>query len=74
MLIKQQQIPVIWAKNIVEDVNWIDKAIAMITTEKVFITIDLDGLDPSLMPGVGTPEPGGLELVRAKQILAGCIH
>ena len=26
----------------------------------VYITIDLDGLDPSIMPSVGTPEPGGL--------------
>ncbi|OQW99717.1 MAG: agmatinase [Desulfobacteraceae bacterium A6] len=28
--------------------------------EKVYITIDLDGLDPSILPGTGTPEPGGL--------------
>lgn len=28
--------------------------------EKVYITIDLDGLDPSVLPGTGTPEPGGL--------------
>ena len=59
-LIKQQKIPVIWAREIAGDSNWIDRAIAKIATEKVFITIDLDGLDPSLMPGVGTPEPGGL--------------
>lgn len=26
----------------------------------VFITFDLDGLDPSILPGTGTPEPGGL--------------
>jgi agmatinase len=26
----------------------------------VYITLDLDVFDPSLMPGVGTPEPGGL--------------
>lgn len=29
-------------------------------TEDVFITIDLDIFDPSIMPAVGTPEPGGL--------------
>jgi agmatinase len=29
-------------------------------SEKVYITIDLDGLDPSVIPGTGTPEPGGL--------------
>lgn len=28
--------------------------------EKVYITVDLDGLDPSAVPGVSTPEPGGL--------------
>lgn len=27
---------------------------------RVYLTIDLDGLDPSIMPAVGTPEPGGL--------------
>ena len=26
----------------------------------VYITLDLDAMDPSLIPGVGTPEPGGL--------------
>ena len=59
-LIRQQQIPVVWAKNIYQQSDWIEQAISCITTDKVFITIDLDGLDPSLMPGVGTPEPGGL--------------
>ncbi len=28
--------------------------------ENIYITIDVDGLDPSIMPGTGTPEPGGL--------------
>lgn len=28
--------------------------------EKVYVTIDMDGFDPSIAPGVGTPEPGGL--------------
>lgn len=59
-LIEQKQIPVIWAKDIYQNSDWIEKAIAQIATEKVFITIDLDGLNPDTMPGVGTPEPGGL--------------
>lgn len=29
-------------------------------TENVYITIDADGFDPSIIPGTGTPEPGGL--------------
>ena len=36
------------------------KAIDMLS-ENVYITIDLDVLDPSLMPSTGTPEPGGPE-------------
>jgi agmatinase len=30
-------------------------------TRNVYITIDLDVLDPSIMPSTGTPEPGGLD-------------
>jgi agmatinase len=29
-------------------------------TDDIYITIDLDGFDPSVIPAVGTPEPGGL--------------
>ena len=39
--------------------DWIDRIIRRLP-EKVYITIDLDGLDPSVIPGTGTPEPGGL--------------
>jgi agmatinase len=28
--------------------------------EEIYLTIDVDGLDPSIIPGTGTPEPGGL--------------
>lgn len=28
--------------------------------DKVYVTVDIDGFDPSLVPGTGTPEPGGL--------------
>ncbi|NJN74053.1 MAG: agmatinase [Limnothrix sp. RL_2_0] len=60
-LVAAKNIPVIWAWDIQQNPDWITEAIAKITTEKVFITIDLDGLDPSLIGGVGTPEPGGLD-------------
>jgi agmatinase len=36
--------------------------------KRVFFTIDLDGLDPSIMPAVGTPEPGGLSWERMLEI------
>ena len=37
--------------------------------EKVYITIDVDGLDPSIMPATGTPEPGGLNWFQLFQCL-----
>lgn len=58
--IARQQLPVVWARDAAAGTGWIERALASIETERVFITIDLDGLDPGLMPGVGTPEPGGL--------------
>ncbi len=39
----------------------IEAVLATLTAEYVYITIDLDGLDPSIVPAVGTPVPGGLE-------------
>lgn len=41
------------------DDSWMDAAISQMT-DNVFITLDLDALDPSIMPSTGTPEPGGL--------------
>ena len=39
--------------------EWIKKIVDQLP-EHVYMTIDLDGLDPSVLPGTGTPEPGGL--------------
>jgi agmatinase len=38
---------------------WIDEAISHLSPN-VYLTIDVDGFDPSVFPGTGTPEPGGL--------------
>ncbi|MBD2092730.1 agmatinase [Microcoleus sp. FACHB-1515] len=59
-LIKEKNLTVFRAREIAADPGWIDRAVASISTRNVFFTIDLDGIDPTLMPGVGTPEPGGL--------------
>lgn len=48
-----------FAHEMVLDEFWTDKAIDLMT-DNVFITIDLDGFDPSILPSTGTPEPGGL--------------
>jgi agmatinase len=39
--------------------DWMDDSISKMT-DKVYITLDLDVFDPSIMPATGTPEPGGL--------------
>ncbi|HKK32218.1 MAG TPA: agmatinase [Desulfomicrobiaceae bacterium] len=38
--------------------------------DKIYVTFDVDGLDPSVIPGTGTPEPGGLTWYQAMQALA----
>ncbi|OCQ99400.1 agmatinase [Oscillatoriales cyanobacterium USR001] len=59
-LIKEKELNVIRAREIAKDPNWMERAFSSIKTRRVFLTIDLDGIDPTLIPGVGTPEPGGL--------------
>ena len=48
-----------FAHDMVADDYWTDKVVDLMT-DNVFITLDLDALDPSIMPSTGTPEPGGL--------------
>ena len=50
---------VFFAHEIESDDYWIEQAVERMTGT-VYITIDLDGFDPSLFPATGTPEPGGL--------------
>ncbi len=38
-------------------------------SENVYLSIDLDALDPSIMPAVGTPEPGGIKWDELMNIL-----
>ena len=48
-----------FAHDLVNYDDWMDDAIGQMT-HNVFITIDLDAFDPSILPSTGTPEPGGL--------------
>jgi len=56
-LVCQQDI--FFAKDIYNSKNWHQKVLDRIG-KNVYITIDLDVFDPSIMPSTGTPEPGGL--------------
>ncbi|MCV4697752.1 arginase family protein, partial [Escherichia coli] len=48
---------IFWARNVAGRTDWIDEAVDSLT-DNVYLTIDIDGLDPSLVPTTGTPEPG----------------
>ncbi|SEE22047.1 agmatinase [Tenacibaculum sp. MAR_2010_89] len=50
---------VFFAHEMATNEYWMDDVIDQLTGN-VFITFDLDALDPSIMPSTGTPEPGGL--------------
>ena len=42
-----------------QDPNWTQRVVESLG-DPVYITIDVDGMDPAIMPATGTPEPGGL--------------
>jgi len=50
---------IFFAKDICGRTGWIEKVVESLSQD-VYLTIDIDGLDPSLVPSTGTPEPGGL--------------
>jgi agmatinase len=53
---------VYWANDILRAPlkSWIAKVLSDLSPN-VYLTIDLDGFDPSIIPATGTPEPGGLD-------------
>ena len=51
-----------------DDPNWVERALDGLG-ERVYVTVDMDGLDPSIAPGVGTPEPGGLSWRQVQRLL-----
>lgn len=55
-----QGLSIFYAKDIYDNDQWHEEAIDSLS-DNVYITLDLDGLDPSIMPSTGTPVPGGLD-------------
>lgn len=56
---KQKNLNVFFMHDIRSSSEWMDRAIEKLS-ENVYVSIDLDVFDPSIMPSVGTPEPGGM--------------
>ncbi|HEU0027381.1 MAG TPA: agmatinase [Ktedonobacterales bacterium] len=73
-LVEERKLPMwlaadIHARQARGDRAWIDEVIATLSDE-VYVTFDIDAFDPSLVPGTGTPEPGGLGWYDAIDLLA----
>ncbi len=47
----------------------LDGAIALLGSGPVYLTVDVDVLDPAFAPGTGTPEPGGMT---SRELLSAC--
>ncbi|MDI6736778.1 MAG: agmatinase [bacterium] len=67
--IKENNLKPFYARQIINQPAWIDEVLSNLGDE-IYITIDLDVLDPSIMPAVGTPEPGGLGWYPLLELLA----
>jgi guanidinobutyrase len=49
-----------------------EQARAKLGDGPVYLSFDIDGLDPSVAPGTGTPEYGGLSVIQGFEIIRGC--
>ncbi len=47
----------------------LERALKAVDRDKVYLTIDMDGVDPAYAPGVGNPEPFGLAPLQIKRLL-----
>ena len=65
---KRAKIRPITARECHHDEGWIDRALEGLT-DNVYVTIDVDGIDPAYAPGTGTPIPGGLDYFQVTDLL-----
>jgi N1-aminopropylagmatine ureohydrolase len=65
---KRTKINPITARECYDSDEWYDRALDSLT-QNVYITIDIDGFDPAIAPGTGTPEPGGLDWYQVTSLL-----
>jgi agmatinase len=51
-------------------IDWaVKKALDSVKSDKIYISLDIDGIDPAYAPGTGTPEPFGLTPIDVKKII-----
>ena len=59
----------LWYAEAVHAGNWREELTARLAGKRVFLTLDVDGLDPAVVPATGTPEPDGLTWTETLDIL-----
>ncbi len=59
---------VFFAESLARRPDWIGEVLALLSP-RVYLTLDLDVLDPGIMPSTGTPEPGGLGWYETLELL-----
>ncbi|HHT9110818.1 MAG TPA: agmatinase [Candidatus Brocadiaceae bacterium] len=64
----KDKVTVFYARDIYNNDDWYDDALESLE-EDVYISLDVDGFDPSIMPATGTPVPGGLDWYRTINFL-----
>jgi agmatinase len=57
--LQTRRIPITTSDSIRKDFNWIEDVCKSMSKD-IYLSIDMDVFDPSLMPSTGTPEPDGL--------------
>jgi agmatinase len=65
---EQERLRVFFAEDVHAD-RHLEALAGLVRGRTVFLTIDLDGLDPALVPATGTPEPGGLSWTQTLEIV-----
>ena len=66
---RKDGLDIFYAKDMRRSDSWMKEAIERIRTDEVYVTIDLDAFDSSVMPATGTPEPGGMDWYQVTDFL-----
>jgi agmatinase len=67
-LIEELGLTMVYGEQLGDD-GWMDRALAGLDSDNVYISFDVDFFDPAYMPSTGTPEPGGGTWAQAMMLL-----
>ncbi len=64
----EKKLKIFSPSDIAENKKWISEVLAGLS-DNVYLSLDIDGLDPAFAPGTGTPEPGGLTYEQVTELI-----